>query len=103
MVAQPMRILSGSADAGDAATSTAASASTVLIIRRLPVASEYPEMLLDQRLVVSHRLGRPFVHHPAGVEQHDRVGQPARQLGVLLDQQDRQALALEPGDDAAHL
>ena len=47
--------------------------------------------------------GEALGHHAAAVEDDDVVGHLEHQLGVLLDQHDRESLLLEPPDRRHHL
>ena len=60
-------------------------------------------MLVQIHLVAGKRRGRRVDHHPAAVQDDDVVGDVEGELGVLLDQQDRQPLLLQAPDRGHHL
>src|SRR5262249_26804717 len=60
--------------------------------------SIYPQVLAQVDATTSELRRRPFDHDAAAVEDHDVVGHVEHELGVLLDQHDRQPLGLQPPD-----
>src|SRR5712671_43160 len=60
--------------------------------------SSYGQILPPQRLVAHHGRHRPVEADEALLDDVGPVGQPRRELEILLGEQDRQALPLERGD-----
>src|ERR1700675_2838459 len=66
-------------------------------------ASEYPEVLAQIDMFLAQLAGRRGDRDPAAVENDDVVGDLEHELGVLLDQHDRQPALLELADGRHHL
>src|SRR5258706_7413533 len=65
--------------------------------------SENSKVLRDQIRVAADPGYRAAERDPAGIQDDDIIGETERELGVLLDEQDRLALLLQPGDGAPDL
>src|SRR5262249_53046946 len=65
---------------------------------RFMARSIYPQVLAQVDAAPGELGRRPLDHDTAAVEDHDVVGHVEHELGVLLDQHDREPLGLQPPD-----
>ena len=72
-------------------------------LQRMGLCLRNAEVLSYQDVVVPNVGNSAGEHDASGVEQHDIVGETEGQIYILLDQQDRLAILLEPRNGAAEL